>query len=298
MLPRPGLPPFDYMRPGTPGEVTQLLLEHGEAARLLMGGTDLLVRMREGQIRPQVVIDVKHLPGMDQVALDPEEGLQVGAAVTLNGLVGHPAVQEHYPLLAEAANAVASYQLRNRATIGGNLANASPCADTAPVTLVLQGRIVLYGPGGERQVPAASFFLGPGETVLQPGEFLTAIYFAPPSPGAAGRYLKLGRTRGGDLALVSVALYAYPDPGARSGSRFRIALGAVAPTPLRTPDAETLLAHRPLNEETYAAAAESAMRAAAPIDDVRASAAYRRAMVRNLTLRGLREVGNQLEIGH
>jgi len=294
MLARPSLPSFDYVRAGTSAEVLRLLEQHGEAARLLMGGTDLLVRMREGVVRPQIVVDVKHVPGMREVAYDERVGLKVGAAVTMNELARHPAVLAHYPLLAEAADSVASYQLRNRATIGGNLCNGSPCADTAPATFVLEGRIVLEGPAGRRELPAAEFFLGPGQTALRPGEWMTAIHYPLPPAHAVGRYLKLGRNKIGDLALVSVAVFGFPDGTARSGYRFRIALGSVAPVVLRVPEAEKVLAENPPGEETLALAAEKTVEAARPIDDVRASAAYRRAMVRTLTVRGLREVGGKM----
>jgi carbon-monoxide dehydrogenase medium subunit len=274
-------------------EVHRLLEEHGEAARLLMGGTDLFVRMRDGFISPQIVVDVKHLPGMRDILYDDRAGLTVGAAATMNEVAGHSEVQAHYRLLAEAANSVASYQLRNRATLGGNLSNGSPAADTAPATLLLEGRIVLYGQNGEREVPVDEFFLGPGKTAMQAGELMMAVRFPVPPAGSAGRYLKLGRNKAGDLAIAGVAVFGFPD-GTTSGYRFRIGLASVAPVPLRALKAEEVLATSPPGEDAFALAAEKAMSAASPINDVRASAAYRRAMVRNLTLRGLREVWEQL----
>jgi len=277
-------------------EVPRLLEEHGEAVRLLMGGTDLLVRMRDGFIRPQIVVDLKHLPGMRDILYDEQTGLTIGAAATMNEVARHPDVQTHYPLLAEAANSVASYQLRNRATLGGNLCNGSPAADTAPATLLLEGRIVLYGQNGEREVPADEFFLGPGATAMQAGELMTAVRFPILPAGSAGKYLKLGRNKAGDLAIAGVAVFGFPD-GTASGYSFRIGLASVAPVPLRALEAEEVLAANPPGEETFALAAQKAMEAAAPIDDVRASAAYRKAMVRALTLRGLREVWAQMKEG-
>jgi len=294
VLARPGLPSFDYVRARTPNEVIHLLGEHGEAVRLMMGGTDLLVRMRQGDVRPQFVVDVKHLPGMRDIRFDEAHGLMVGAAVTMNQLAGHADVRDHYSLLADAARSVASYQLRNRATLGGNLCNASPCADTAPATLVLDGRVCLYGPGGEREVAATEFFLGPGKTAMRPGEFMTAIRYPLPPFDSAGRYLKLGRSKLGDLSLVGVAILGFPEEASPSGYRFRICLGSVAPIPLLAREAEAVLATRPPCEETFALAAEKAMETAMPIDDVRAGAVYQKAMVRTLTLRGLREVWEQL----
>jgi carbon-monoxide dehydrogenase medium subunit len=259
-----------------------------------MGGTDLFVRMRDGFIHPQTLVDVKHLPGMHDIRYDEQTGLVVGAAATMNQVAGHPDVLAHYPLLAEAANSVASYQLRNRATLGGNLCNGSPAADTAPAVLVLEGSLVLYGPSGERVIPASDFFLGPGQTAMQAGELMMAVRFPTPPVGAVGKYLKLGRNKAGDLAIAGVAVLGFPDEAISSGYRFHIGLASVAPVPLRALEAEGVLAKNPPGEETFALAAEKAMDAATPIDDVRASAAYRKAMVRNLTLRGLREVWERL----
>jgi carbon-monoxide dehydrogenase medium subunit len=279
-----------------------------------LGGTDLFPKMRDGVLYPRVLVDVKHLPGMRDIVYDQRDGMVIGAAVTMNQVAGHPEVRARYPLLAEAANSVGSYQVRNRATIGGNLCNASPCADASLAILVLDGRVVLHGvdqsagseSAGDRELPVAAFFLGPGETAVRPGEFMTAVRLPPAPTRAVGRHLKLSRNRLGDLALVSVGVLGSPtdlasgEGGARaSGARgaaftFRIGLGAVAPTVVRATQAEEVLATRSPGEEAFALAAESAAEAAAPIDDVRAGAAYRKAMVRNLTLRGLRDVWGRL----
>lgn len=293
MFARPGLPSFDYVRPETADEVIRLLHDEGEAARLLMGGTDLLPGMRDGIFRPRLVIDVKGLPGMRVVAFDPDRGLTVGAAATMNELAGNPQVQTYYPLLAQAAASVASYQVRNRATLGGNLCNASPCADTAPACLVMEAELALHGPDGSRLLPAAEFFHGPGHTALQPDEFLTAIHFPPSPVQGAARYLKLGRCRTGDLSLVGVAILGYV-AGNGGGHRFRIGLGSVAPTAVRAVEAEAYLSEHPAGEGSFAAAADRAMAVANPITDVRATAEYQRAMVRTLTLRGLHQVWAQL----
>jgi carbon-monoxide dehydrogenase medium subunit len=307
-MPGPGLPKFDYVKPASLAEASRILTERADAARPVMGGTDLFPKMRDGVVRPDVLVDVKHLPGMGDIVYEEQSGLTIGAAVTMNQLARHPEVRAHYPLLSEAASAVGSYQVRNRATIGGNLCNASPCADTALATLVLLGRVVLYGPGrsrgsdrvSEREMPVAAFFLGPGETALEPGEFMSAIRLPPLPVGAVGRHLKLSRNRLGDLALVSVDVLGFPaDEGSGNGAAgagytFRVGLGAVAPTVVRATEAEEVLAGSAPGEETFALAAESAAEAAAPIDDVRSGAAYRKAMVRNLTLRGLRDVWARL----
>jgi carbon-monoxide dehydrogenase medium subunit len=295
MFARPGLPSFDFVRASEPSQVVDILQEHGEAAKLLMGGTDLFPSLRDGVFHPRVVVDLKQLPAMHDVVYSPSAGLVVGAAVTMNALASHPDVQAHYPLLAEAAGSVASYQIRNRATLGGNLCNASPCADTSPATLVLDGCFVLQGPGGERSLPADEFFVGPGQTALQPGEFMTAIRFPLPPAGAAARYEKLGRCRSGDLSLVGVAVLGSPDTSVPSGYRFRIGLGSVAPTPIRAPAAEEALASYPPGADTFAIAAHKAKSASNPITDVRGTAGYQMAMVHALTARGLREVWAKLK---
>ena len=290
MQARPGLPAFEYVRPATREEVVRQLVQNGLQARLLMGGTDVLVRMRDGAIAPRLLVDVKAVPGMRDIMYDARLGLTIGAAATMNQVARHRNVRAHYPLLAEAANSVASYQVRNRATLGGNLSNASPAADTAPAVLVLEGRIILFGPDGEREVPATEFFLGPGKSARRPEEFMTAVRFSVPPAGSKGKYLKLGRNKAGDLAVVGAAVFAFPSNNVPSGYSFRIALASIAPVPLRAYAAEQALAVQKPGKRAFAAAAKKAMEATTPIDDVRASAAYRREMVRNLVLRGLEEV--------
>ncbi len=289
-LPHSGLPSFDYIRAQTSNQVTELLLTNPHETRLFMGGTDIFGQMRSGVFEAKILVDVKHLPGMTTIEFDPVNGLQVGAAVNMNQLASHSAVRENYPLLSEAASTIASYQIRNRATIGGNLCNASPCADTAPAALVLEANLIAWGPAGERSIPIREFFTGPGEHVLEQGEFLARIEFPMPPVGWAGRYCKLGRNAEGDLAVVSVAVMGYPDESASSGYRFRMALGSVAPTPIRVPKAEHLLAQGPISESTLDHAARLARETARPIDDVRASARYRSAMVERLTQRCLKGV--------
>jgi CO/xanthine dehydrogenase FAD-binding subunit len=286
----PGLPSFDYIRAETSEQVTDLLQKHPIDLRLFLGGTDIFVQMRDGLLEPKFLVDVKHLPGMTSIVFDPKDGLSIGAAVSLNALIQHPAVKKIYPLLAEAANSIASYQIRNRATVGGNLCNASPAADTAPAILVLEASLITVGPKGERKIHIEDFFLSPGETALKKDEFLTRIDVPIPPKDWRGRYLKLGRNAGGDLAVVGVAILGYPDESTSSHYSFRIGLASVAPTPIRVPDAEEILANNLINEEAIDMAARAARETTQPIDDVRASALYRNAMVQALTRRGLQEI--------
>lgn len=294
MLPTPGLPSFDYIKPASPAEVTKLLLKSNGDARLFMGGTDVFVRMRDGFITPKVLIDLKCLPEARAIKFSKRKGLTIGAAVDMNSIARHPAVVEHYPLLVQAIDSVASYQLRTRATMGGNLCNASPAADTAPAALVLGANLVLHGRRGERAVPIEAFFLGPGKRAIKPGEFLLRIEIPPTPKGAVGRYLKLGRNAHGDLAIVGVAVMGYPDKKSESGFSFHIALASVAPTPIRVPSAETILSASPITPDVIESAAIAAMETARPIDDVRSSAAYRKAMVKALTKRAIMQVSSSM----
>lgn len=285
-----GLPTFDYLRAGSVDEVNRFLQENSGDARLFMGGTDLFLQLRAGSISPSCLIDIKDLPGMQEISFSETDGLSIGAAVTINQIAAFCENTDRYLLLAEAARSMASYQLCNRATLGGNLCNASPGADMAPAALVLQARLVVNGPGGEREIPVDDFYLGPGQTTLKKDEFLLRIIFPVPPSGTVARYLKLGRNKAGDLAVVGVAVMGYPDTVAASGFSWRIALASVAPTPIRALEAEAILSQTMWSEETAARASEATAAAARPITDIRSSAAYRRAMVRTQTLRAVTAV--------
>jgi aerobic carbon-monoxide dehydrogenase medium subunit len=281
---------FDYIVPHTYPEASELLAGEAGAAKPLLGGTDLLVRIRGGFAHPATVVDLKALPGMREICISADGGLAIGAGCTMNQVAQHPAVCESFDLLAQACSSVASYQLRNRATIGGNCCNASPAADAAPALYCLDAVAEIYGPAGVRRMPIDEFFAGPGKPALRGGEFLTRLILPPAPRGAAGIFHKLGRTRMGDISTVNVAVYACKVPeGWDDGRTWRITLGAVGPTPLRAVQAEAALAHD-RSPAGVAAAAQLAAQAAQPIDDIRASAAYRRAMVAVLTRRGIEAV--------
>lgn len=286
----PGLPEFDYIKPKTFAEASAFLAGHPQDARIFVGGTDVFVRMRDGLWKEKYLVDVKGLDGMKTVSFDPKDGLTIGAAVNMNQVAASPEVRRRYPLLAEAAQSVASYQLRTRATIAGNICNASPAGDAIGACLVFKATLSVYNADGQRREPLNTFFLGPGRTRLQPGDIVTAIHLPVPPKGAGGRYIKLGRNNAGDLAIVGVTVLGWPDGETPSGFRFRIALASVAPTPLIPVEAEKILEAKPITEAVIAKAAEAAMNAAAPIDDVRGSARYRKLMVRNLTRQAVREV--------
>ncbi len=289
---------FEYLKPQTLEEASSFLAAHA-GAKILAGGTDLLVHVRNRSIAPRYLVDIKNLDGLRAISFDQSRGLTIGATATLNAVAASPPVRERYGLLAQAAEAVGSYQIRNRATLGGNLCNASPSANTAPALLVLEAAALIFGPKGERTVPLAEFFTGPKTTVLQPGEILIAVQVPVPSPAAKGCYLKLGRCAAVDLSIVGVAVLGFPTQSRlasrrrSSGYEFRIALEAVAPTPIRVPRAEEILAQS-VDDRSIEKAAQAARETACPISDVRGSEEYRLAMVHNLTRRGVREVLREL----
>jgi CO/xanthine dehydrogenase FAD-binding subunit len=290
----PTLPEFDYIRPATLVEASQFMVQHTDEARPFLGGTDVFVRMRDGFLKPKYLVDVKGLEGMQDLYFDPGTGLTIGAAVTMNQLIASPDVQSTYPLLAEACQSVASYQLRNRATVAGNICNASPAGDTIGACLVFEAELLVFGSHGPRREALKTFFLGPGKTTLMPGDIVTAIHLPPPAQGARGKYLKLGRNKLSDLAIIGVTVLGWPENGLSSGWRMRVALSSVAPTPLLLKDVEDFLAYQTLTPETVEKAARMAADSCSPIDDVRSSARYRKQMVKNLTEKALSAVLAQL----
>lgn len=294
----PELPEFDYIRPATLAEASQFLAQHAGEARPLLGGTDIFVRMRDGFWHDKFLVDVKGLDGTQEMHFDPVNGLTLGAAVNMNRVAALPEVQQHYALLAEACRSVASYQLRTRATIVGNICNASPAGDTIGACLVLGGVLKVHGVDGFCQIPLADFFLGPGKTVLRPGDVVTAIHFPLPMQGAAGTYIKLGRNVKSDLSIVGVTAYGFPDNSVASGYRFGVALASVAPVPLRAKAAEAYLATHAPSPETFKQAGVLAGEASTPIDDVRGGARYRKAMARKLAEKALVKTWERMSLLH
>ncbi len=292
--PHPGLPELEYVKPGTLAEASKFLEEHEGSAKPFSGGTDSFVRLRDGVLKLDYLVDIKGLDGTKELNYDPKKGLTIGAAVTMNQVITNKDVIKYYPNLAEAAKSVASYQLRNRATIIGNICNASPAGDTIGTCLALDGVLNVHGVEGKRAIPLNTFFLAPGRTVLKPGDVVTSITLPPPPAGMVGVYKKLGRNMISDLSIVGVTALGYPNSKSPSGYTFRISLASVAPVPLEALKAEAILAEKKITAETIALAANAAMDAVTPIDDVRGSARYRKLMVRNLTREAITEVWNKL----
>ncbi len=276
---------FDYFEPATLDEAVLLLQRYNGQANVLAGGTDLLVEIKEHVRAPEYVVNIKKIPGLSHLSYDDQSGLRFGALVTTREIETHPLVQANYPSLAQAVSELGSIQVRHRATVAGNICRASPSADTPPPLIAAGASARLYGPAGERTVLLEDFFIGPGQTVLQPGELVVEFIVPPPPPHTGQVYLKHGRRRAMELATVGVAV-AMTLAG-EVCREVRIVLGAVAPTPLRARQAEAVLRGQRLDEPLIEAAAETAMQESKPISDVRASAAYRREMVRVLTARAV-----------
>jgi carbon-monoxide dehydrogenase medium subunit len=277
--------PFEYVAPASLQEALEMLARHGEKARPLAGGTDLFLRMERGGWAPDVVVDLKGVPGLADIRYDAQRGLSLGALAPHADVAAHPAVQGRYPALAQGSGWVGGPQMRNRGTVGGNLCNASPAADTAAPLLALDARVRLVGARGERTLPLEEFFTGPGSTVLAPGEILAEILVPPPSPRSGGDYQRRTRTAM-DIAVVGAAAVVALDGGSVC-REVRIALASVAPTPLRAKAAEAVLRGNDATPDRIAEAARTAAAEARPIDDVRATAAYRSAMVEVLARRAL-----------
>ncbi len=278
---------FEYYAPETLDAAVEILARYGEGAYPVAGGTDLIPKMRYGHVAPQAVVNLKRIPGLNRITSLENGGLHVGALVTLTQLSREALVRERYPVVAHIAGKMASAQVRNLATVGGNLCNAAPSADLAPPLIALDAEALIVGPEGERRVPLEHFFTGPGATVLGPGELLTAVLLPPPQPHTRAMYIKHAHREALDIAIVGVAALVRLAPGTATCQGARIVLGAVAPTPIRAREAEALLEGAPLTEEHIAEAGRLAAQAARPIDDVRGSAWYRRKMVDVLTRRAI-----------
>ncbi len=286
---------FEYLEPSSLSEALSLLDQHSKAAKIFAGGTDLLVNMKEGELSPGYLIDIKGIPGQDYIRYDKRKGLRIGALTTIRQIEISRVVREQSLPLAQAAKVLGSVQVRNRATIGGNLCNASPSAETAPSLLVLGAKVKLVGSRGERVLPLEEFFVGPGLTVLDK-EILTEIMVPPLSPHTRGVYMSVSRRRAVDLALVGVAVAVVVDPDKGQWKEVKIALGAVAPTPMRATRAEGILNGKRINAALIEEAAQMASDEARPISDVRASAWYREEMVSVLVQRALEQVSKNRKL--
>jgi CO/xanthine dehydrogenase FAD-binding subunit len=282
------LPKFDYLEPHTIDEALSMLSQYKGRAKVMAGGTDILPKLKEREIKaPEVIIALNGIPDLDYIKYDEVGGLSLGALATIHAVETSPIVRERFGVLFQAAESMASTQVRNRGTIGGNLCNAVPSADTAPALLTLEASLKLSSQNGERVVKVEDFFTGPNETVLTDEEILQEINVSNLPPHSQGRYLKLTPRRSMDLAVVGVAVVVTAEDGICND--IRIALGAVAPTPIRARQAENVIRGQKLSDELIERAAWIAAGECRPISDHRASAEYRCSMVEVLTKRAIQQ---------
>jgi xanthine dehydrogenase FAD-binding subunit len=278
---------FTYEAPQSLEQAQRLLGAAGEHGRLLAGGTDLLIQMRARARQADVIIDGKYIPELQVLSFDPQAGLRLGAAVPCYRIMEDRVLCERYPGLVEAAGLIGSIQIKDRATVGGNLCNGSPAADTPPALIVLGAECHITGPNGARTVAAQDFILSPGRTVLQPGEILVEFRIPAPPAHSSDAYLRFIPRNEMDIAVVGVG--AALTLNGETCTAARIALGAVAPTPLFAGEASAYLIGKPMSDETIAGAANLAMQIAKPITDMRGTAEYRTHMVGVLTRRVLKQ---------
>jgi len=274
---------FDLALPTSLEDCLKILAERGPQAKLLAGGTDLLPQMKNGVLKPALVVDLSGIARVRQV--QNGNGLRIGAAVTARELEVSPALRGAYVSIAESGALVGSLQVRNLATVGGNLCNAAPSADMAPPLMALEAQAVIAGPGGERRVPMADFFTGVRKTVLASNELLVELIVPPPGPHSGGQYLRHTPRRELDIAVVGVASQLTLANG--RCTKARIALASVAPTPVRALAAERTLEGQAITPQLIEQAATLAIEAAKPISDQRGSVEFRKHLVRVLTRRTL-----------
>jgi CO/xanthine dehydrogenase FAD-binding subunit len=279
---------FDYAAVRSVDEAVSLLAQRGDEARVLAGGTDIIVMVREGRRKVGLLVDIKGIPEVNQLSYDPQTGLTLGAAVPCHQIYAQPDIVAAYPSLIDAVSLVGGTQIQGRATVGGNLCNASPAADTTPALIALGAACMIAGPNGRREVPVEQFCTGPGRTVLQRGEFLVSLHLPPPQPRSGAAYLRFIPRNEMDIAVVGAGASVVLNTDHTAFVSARVALGAVAPTPLFVETAGAALAGQPVAEEAIQEAAEAAQAAARPIDDMRGTVAYRRHLVGVLTRRALR----------
>ena len=277
--------PFEFYQPATLAEASRLLKDNGPGGRFLAGGTDLVIAMKEKGLLPKYIVDLKGVPGLAGIR-ENNDGITIGALTTMYAIETSPLITTKYPFLAQSAAEVGSIQIRNRATVGGNMANATPSADVAPSLIALNATAKIASAASERTVSLEGFFRGPGQNVMNADEILTEITIPKTGAQLVGEYIKFSPRDMMDLAYIGVAV-AYNLAGDKTCTGVRIVLGAVAPTPIRAKNSEALLEGNVLAEELAAQVGDEAARESKPISDVRSSADYRRAMVGVMTKRAL-----------
>ena len=278
---------FDFVAAKSIDEAVSILNEHGDRARIIAGGTDILVMMRAGRRLADVVVDVKDIPELNEMTYTAEGGLTLGAAVPCYRIYEDAAVSAAYPGLIDSASLIGGIQIQGRASIGGNLCNAAPSGDSIPAVIALSGVCNIAGPNGTRQLPAEDFCTAPGQNALQQGEMLVSIDFPAPAPNSGANYLRFIPRNEMDIAVAGVGSSVVLDDSGQNFVSGRVALASVAPTPVFSRAAGDSLAGKPVNDETIRAASELAMADAKPINDMRGTIRQRIHLIGVLTRRTL-----------
>jgi carbon-monoxide dehydrogenase medium subunit len=278
---------FDYAAPTSLAQATALLGAAQGTARVLAGGTDLIVQLREEFRHADLVVDLKKIPELMELSYSSHSGLRLGASVPCYRIYEHSEISAAYAALADAARIVGGWQIQSRASVGGNLCNSSPAADTIPPLIVLGARCVIAGPNGTREVPVESFCTGPGKNVLQNGEILTTLVLPPPVANSSSAYERFIPRNEMDIAVVGAGSWVKLSADGRTIEQVRIGLAAVAPTPLYAADACEWLVGKPAIKENLERAGELAKKVAAPIRDMRGTVEFRFHLVGVLTRRTL-----------
>ncbi len=283
--------PFDFKAADSLSDALNQLDQAGSEARLLAGGTDLVLNMKKKKILPSTLISLHSIKNLEYIK-EKNGMIHVGALAKHADLAINPILEKEVPILCQAVGLIGSWQVRSIGTIGGNLCNASPAADSAPPLLSLDAEVVIASLDGEKTIPLSSFFCGPAQTIIKSNEILKEIRIKKPVNPSAGCYLKLRRRKAVDISLAGVAFQAESDPTGKKLDRVRIALGGVAPTPIRVPDAEKCLMGLSVDDafQKISMCAEKAAKAAKPIDDVRATAEYKRTIVNVFVQRSAQHV--------
>jgi CO/xanthine dehydrogenase FAD-binding subunit len=289
------LPKFEFLSPKSIGEAISLLAKHGPKAKLIAGGTDLISEMRWGEWRPQYVLGLSQIAGLDKIEFDKTIGLKMGAACTIGEIERSRVIKEYYPLLARAASVLGSMEIRNRATVGGNLCTAAPSADMPPSLLVHGAKAVIAAQKGEKVVALEDFFTGPKKTILNHDEILVRLEMPPMEPNSAGEYIKFGRRNAMEIAMIGVAALITLEDGNNTCKRARLAFATAAPTPIRSKEAEKVLNGKKLIKQIIDQAAETASREASPRTSWRTTEEYRRDLIRVLTRRAIQKALDKLK---
>lgn len=279
------VPEFEYAAPDTIEAAVNLLKEKGQGAHVMAGGTDLLIKVRHNALQPRFVVGLKQIKGLDKISFDPEKGLTIGATALLSDIAAHDKIIQYYPAVAYAASTTANVQVRNMATVVGNLCNASPSADNAPTLLAMNATVTIQGTGGKREMPLDQFFKGPGISALEPHEIVTSIFVPLPPKGSGASYQSLSQRGQLDCSAVGAgAMVTIKDDKCVDA---RLFIGACAPVPLFAQNASDMLKGKELTDSAIEAAALEASKETTPISDVRASKEYRWKMVAVMAIRAL-----------